>query len=154
MTSPCRIFLSIFTCFLAACGSKEPSAPVTPPGPLVVKQVALRRDGDHVMIQATVDFTNGTGSAVRLRNEDVTLLAGSEIIGAFTRPFNEYPNIAPGTTGSAKLEYWAEVSQLGNELRLKYDAQRITIKSDGKFDIAQLPEGQLVFVSWPAWKTH
>jgi hypothetical protein len=140
---------------LISCGSK-PSAggTVAADGPLQVQQLAVRRDGDHLLVRATVHFTNKTDQAVRLRSEAIGLHAGGEIIPAFTRPFNEYPNVEPGTSGVSVLDYWAEPRQVAQELRLKYQEQSLTIKTAGEFNIQQLPEGKLVFLSWPAWQVR
>jgi hypothetical protein len=150
-----RLILCGVTLFLISCGSK-PSAgsSVADGGPLKVQQLAVRRDGDHLLVRATVHFTNTTNQVVRLRAELVGLHAGGEIIPAFIRPFNEYPNVEPGGSAVATLDYWAEPQQVGRELRLKYQDQFLTIKAAGEFNIQQLPEGQMMFLSWPAWQVR
>jgi hypothetical protein len=155
MISLFRLLSVWFALVLVSCGSKEATAPVAASeGPLKVQQLEVRREEDHLLVRATVHFTNSTEEPVILRSESVGLLAGPEIISAFVRPFNEYPKVEPGKTGIARLEYWAEARQLAQELRLKYAGQVLVIKTAGEFNIEQLPEGQMVFLSWPAWQTR
>jgi hypothetical protein len=152
---PLRLLCLCLGSLLVACGSKD--APATAPaatGPMKVQQLEARRDGDHVLVRATLYFTNPTKEAVTLRAEAVSLLAGPDIVPAYTRPFLDYPTVEPGASGVTKLEYWAEARQLTGSLRLKYQSQVLTIKGDAEFKIEQLPEGQMVFLSWPEWRVQ
>ncbi len=153
--NPLRLLFLCLCSLLVACGSKDPTftAPAST-GPMKIQQLEARREGDHVLVRATLAFTNPTQEAVTLRAEAVSLLAGAEIVPAFTRPFQDYPTVEPGATGETKLEYWAETRQLPGSLRLKYQSQVLTIKGDAEFKIEQLPEGQMVFLSWPEWRVQ
>jgi hypothetical protein len=117
-----------------------------------VQEIALRRDADHVLVSITAEITNQATAPARLLAEDSSLMTATEIIPAFTRPFLESPLMAAGATSTVKLEYWADATQLKDELRLKYKSFSQVVKSAGEFPTQQLPEGESVVLSWPAWQ--
>ena len=117
-----------------------------------LEQLEVRRDGAHVLVRATLDVTNPAKEPLTLRADAVPLLAGPEIVPAYTRPFQDHPTVKPGASGVAKLEYWADARHLAGSLLLKYQSQVLTIKGDAEFKIEQLPEGQMVVLSWPEWR--
>ena len=82
----------------------------------------------------------------------VQLDAGGNQVPPFVRPFASRQEIAPGASGEVSVEYWMAQKELGSEIALRWNDQKLPVKSAAVFPIEQLPEGKMVVVSTPDWR--